>query len=539
MFRIKKIRITAAILFFALITLLFLDFTGTLHCWLGWMAKIQLVPALLAHSVAIVLGIIILTLLFGRVYCSVICPLGIFQDGVSRLSKRRRKGGFRYVRPLRWLRYGALALFVVALVAGAALVVSLLDPYAAYGRMASNFLSPLYYWGNNLLAHFAERMDSYAFYSIDVWLKSGITLGVAVATFFIVGVLAWFNGRIYCNTVCPVGTFLGFISRFSIFKVVFDKEKCTHCKLCERHCKASCIDSKAMHVDYSRCVGCFNCIERCKFDAMRFKTVRPQDRKTVKIVTSYKLQVTGADASRHCEGGSPKQSSEGQGSGLLHCVRNDGNDNSSNAFSRRKVLSIMALLAAGGILKAQHATVDGGLAFIEDKKIPNRNTPIAPPGSLALAHLKQHCTACQLCITACPNNVLRPSDKLSTLMQPEISYERGYCRPECTRCSQVCPAGAIKPITTAEKSAISIGYAVWIKDNCVVNRDNVQCTNCQRHCPTGAIMLVDRNSDGKDSLKIPTIDKERCIGCGACEHLCPARPFSAIYVEGNVQHHTI
>ena len=513
---IRKIRITLATIFFALITLLFLDFTGTLHRWLGWMAKVQLVPALLAHSVAVVLGIIILTLLFGRVYCSVICPLGVFQDGVSRLSKRRRKGGFRYTRPLRWLRYGVLALFVVALVAGAALAVSLLDPYAAYGRMASNFLSPLYSWVNNLLARFAERMDSYAFYSIDVWLKSGITLGVAVATFFIVGVLAWLNGRIYCNTVCPVGTFLGFISRFSIFKVVFDKEKCTHCKLCERHCKASCIDSKTMHVDYSRCVGCFNCIERCKFDAMKLaRANRTRMTQMTQIFTDNNENPSVSVSS-------------------VSSVFYD-----SQTLSRRKVLSIMALLAAGGILKAQHATVDGGLAFIEDKKIPNRKTPIAPPGSLALAHLKQHCTACQLCITACPNNVLRPSDKLSTLMQPEISYERGYCRPECTRCSQVCPAGAIKPITTAEKSAISIGYAVWIRDNCVVNRDNVQCTNCQRHCPTGAIMLVERNPDDNNSLKIPTIDNERCIGCGACEHLCPARPFSAIYVEGNVQHHTI
>jgi Predicted ATPase, RNase L inhibitor (RLI) homolog len=123
-------------------------------------------------------------------------------------------------------------------------------------------------------------------------------------------------------------------------------------------------------------------------------------------------------------------------------------------------------------------------------------------------------------------------------MQPEMSYERGYCRPECTECSRVCPAGAIKPITAADKSAISIGMAVWIKDSCVVNRDGIQCYNCERHCPTGAITLVDRDS-GSDSLKIPVVDKELCIGCGACENLCPARPFSAIYIEGNVRHHSI
>jgi formate hydrogenlyase subunit 6/NADH:ubiquinone oxidoreductase subunit I len=123
-------------------------------------------------------------------------------------------------------------------------------------------------------------------------------------------------------------------------------------------------------------------------------------------------------------------------------------------------------------------------------------------------------------------------------MQPEMSYERGYCRPECVECSSVCPTGAIKSITTADKSAISIGNAVWIKENCVVNSDKVQCHGCESHCPTGAVTLVEDAGSG-NKLKIPVIDKERCIGCGACEYYCPARPLSAIYVEGNVIHHSI
>lgn len=124
------------------------------------------------------------------------------------------------------------------------------------------------------------------------------------------------------------------------------------------------------------------------------------------------------------------------------------------------------------------------------------------------------------------------------LMQPEMSYERGYCRPECTKCSEVCPAGAITPITVAEKSSIRIGHAVWIRKNCVVITDGEQCTNCARHCPTGAIIMVADKEQGKGP-KIPAIDTEKCIGCGACENLCPARPFSAIYVEGNELHSEI
>ena len=124
-------------------------------------------------------------------------------------------------------------------------------------------------------------------------------------------------------------------------------------------------------------------------------------------------------------------------------------------------------------------------------------------------------------------------------MQPEMSYERGYCRPECTRCSDICPTGAIRSVTKAEKSAIQIGHAVWIKKNCVVNRDGVECGNCARHCPVGAIQMIPIDAKNKDSLKIPAVNTERCIGCGACENLCPARPFSAIYVEGHEIHRTV
>ena len=197
------------------------------------------------------------------------------------------------------------------------------------------------------------------------------------------------------------------------------------------------------------------------------------------------------------------------------------------------------MLATTSVLKAQEKKVDGGLAVIEDKKIPKRATAITPPGSLGARNMAQHCTACQLCVSVCPNGVLRPSTDLMKLMQPEMSYERGYCRPECTKCAEVCPAGAIFPITSADKSAIQIGHAVWIKENCVVLTDEVDCGNCARHCPTGAIQMISSDPDVPDAPKIPVVNEERCIGCGACENLCPARPFSAIYVEGHLMHKTI
>lgn len=501
---LRTIRLTAAIVCFTLITLLFLDFTGTLHAWFGWLAKIQLLPALLALNVGVVLFLIALTLIFGRIYCSVICPLGVFQDVVSWISGKRKKNRFRYSPALKWLRYGVLVVFIIAMVAGLNALAILVAPYSAYGRMASTLLLPIWQWGNNLLAYFAERADSYAFYEVDVWMKSLSTLAIAVVTFIVLFVLAWRNGRTYCNTICPVGTFLGFISKFSIFKPMIDTSKCNGCGLCARNCKASCINAKTHEIDYSRCVVCMDCIGKCKKGAIGYVRRTPKA-ETSATETPKPISVTAEQV-----------------------------DNARRAF-----LSASAVFATSAVVKAQEKNVDGGLATIEEKKIPNRENPIFPPGALSARNFTKNCTACQLCISVCPNQVLRPSGNLMTLMQPEMSYERGYCRPECTKCSEVCPAGAIKPIDKADKSATQIGHAIWIKENCVPLTDGVDCGNCARHCPTGAIQMVPSDPDILDSPKTPIVNIERCIGCGACENLCPSRPFSAIYVTGHQMHRVI
>jgi ferredoxin len=210
-----------------------------------------------------------------------------------------------------------------------------------------------------------------------------------------------------------------------------------------------------------------------------------------------------------------------------------------DGVGRRAFVTTGAFMVATAAIKAQEMKVDGGLAEIERAKKPERQTPLVPAGALSLKNFSDHCTACQLCVSVCPNQVLRPSTSLMTLMQPEMSYERGYCRPKCTKCSDVCPAGAIRPITIEEKSSIQIGHAVVCLDNCVVNTDDVNCGNCARHCPAGAISMVRKNPDDPKSLKIPVVNEENCIGCGACENLCPARPFTAIHVEGHEVHKTI
>ena len=212
---------------------------------------------MLALNVGVIIALIVLTFVFGRIYCSVICPLGIMQDIFARLRPRKNKkvGRYSYSPEVRWLRYPVLVLFILAVIAGFGSFVALLAPYSSFGRIVVNLLRPLYEWGNNGLAALAEHYDSYAFYSTDVWLRSLPTFFIAVATVVLLFVLAWVGGRTYCNTICPVGTFLSFISRFSFLKVRFDVEKCRNCSACTKACKAACIDFKNHSVDYSQC-GC-------------------------------------------------------------------------------------------------------------------------------------------------------------------------------------------------------------------------------------------------------------------------------------------
>jgi len=488
---LRKIRTILAAVVFVLVTLLFLDFTGTLHHWLGWLAKIQFLPAVMALNVIVIVALVVLTLVFGRIYCSIICPLGVFQDVLARF--RRKKNKYSYSKEVRWLRYPVLGLFIIALVTGVGAFFQLLAPYSAYGRIATMIFQPVWKFGNNILATIAERADSYAFYSVDTWMRSLPVFIIAAVTLVALIVLAWRGGRTYCNTICPVGTFLSFFARFSWLKIHFDEDECRNCSLCSKNCKAACIDFKTHSVDYSRCVVCGNCIAACKFGALSYKRKEESEKRKENTVDA----------------------------------------------SKRSFLLASALVTTAAIAQKKEKVMDGGLADIEDKVAPERQTPLTPPGSLSFDHFAQHCTGCQLCVSECPNQVLRPSSDLMHLMLPVMSYEHGYCRPECTRCSEVCPAGAIKPIDQDEKTSVQIGHAVFIKKNCVAITDKVECGNCARHCPSGAIEMVMLDENDEESPMVPAINESACIGCGACEYVCPARPFSAIYVEGHEVHKKI
>ena len=504
---LKKLRVALAVVFWVGITLLLLDFTGVLHHYLGWMAKIQFLPAVMALNVGVIVGLVLLTLLFGRVYCSVICPLGIFQDLISRIGRGKKKPAYKYKKEHPWLRYGVWILFVICFVAGVHVIVTLLAPYSAYGRMVQNLLQPIYLRGNNLLALLAERAGSYAFYEKEVWMRSVPTFIVAVVTLCVIVALSFKGGRTYCNEICPVGTTLSFFSRFAMFRPMIDESQCVRCHSCERKCKAQCIEitPERVHIDHSRCVDCFNCIETCPKGGLK-----------------YRFAWGKKDSS-------PSAQNDKKGT-----AQNDKKaDNGRRAFMTGTAVALGAAALKGVEARAQEIAkkTDGGFAHVLPKQAPEREVPITPPGSRSVKDFYRHCTGCQLCVAECPNNVLRPSTDLEHLMQPEMSYEKGFCRPECTRCSELCPAGAIEKITREEKTQYHIGTAQVNPELCLMATGKSACGKCSQACPSGAIKLVAYGEN-----RIPAIAEEVCTGCGACEYLCPVRPISAITVNGKYQH---
>ena len=472
---LRKIRIALAAILFVGITLLL---TGIGQSWWGWTAKLQLLPSTLRMiadatlgNIAVVALILLVTLLAGRIYCSTVCPLGVMQDLVIWLRRMlgrafpRWKGlrkRFRFNRSRDILRGAVAALTIAGIITGLQLAVALIEPYSAYGRMIRSLVG-----GDPAVLPIA-----------------------AGVTFIVIVTCAWMWGRAWCNNFCPVGTVLGCVSKFQIFGVKVDRDKCIQCGACSRSCKASCIQEGTLEIDYSRCVDCFDCIDSCSQRGISFGRIRR----------------SRADAGE-AENGAPDT-------------------------SRRAFLATGALLLGTAVsATAQNMKLDGGLAPVTPKQPLEREPRIVPPGSGSVSHFYDTCTACQLCVTACPNGVLRPSTDLNHLLQPQMGYEDGFCRPECTACSDVCPTGAILPVKREAKTLIRIGTAVVNPGLCLAATGEEHCGSCARHCPTGAITMVDI-----DNIRRPVIAESQCIGCGKCEFLCPVRPVSAISVKGLETH---
>ena len=447
----------------AAILWLFLNPMGTAAPLLSVLAKIQLIPAIAALNLAVVAGIFLSTLLLGRVYCSVICPLGILQDIIAAVTlrlrnKKKQKRPYKFTPANNKLRLAVLVLFTISMATGLlGSIHVLIAPYSSFGRIITTLAIPC-----------------------------GITMLLTTsATIIILTIMVWKGGRMYCNTICPAGTLLGLLSRHAYLRPEIDKNKCIRCKICETHCKSQCIDIKHMTIDHSRCVACGDCTSLCPKDAMHYTHQPHQDK-----------------------GDKPDA-------------------------LRRKFLLTTAAAAITATLPAQRRhrrpskeKKKHELAPLRPRKQVPETQPILPPGAKSERHFEKHCTACLLCVANCPGETLRVTSGL----KPSMTYLQGYCVETCNKCSEICPTEAIAKIDLKEKCHTKIGTAVHNPSLCLPFADEIDCDNCAWHCPHGAITMVPKDASSRWSIKIPSIDPDKCTGCGQCEYLCPARPISAIHI---------
>ncbi|MCQ2074485.1 MAG: 4Fe-4S dicluster domain-containing protein [Bacteroidaceae bacterium] len=501
---LRIVRIVLAIVSVVLMTVLFAS--RYLGGRLAFLAKAQFVPALLSANIAVLLALLLITFLFGRLYCSVICPLGILQDFFNWIAKKiggkKRQVRFSYSRPHNVLRYVILALYALAVIFGVGSFMALLDPYAAFGRIMTHIFVPVSVHLNNLLASVSDLFLIEPYVGIN-----SLALSVAIVTFLLVAILAVRSGRTYCNTICPVGSLLGLVSRHSVFKVRIDDSKCVECGLCGKKCRASCIDTKNRTVDYSRCVDCLDCIDNCGAGAIYF---------------------------------SPKEK-----------VKAMDDDNRPDNESRRKFLSILALTG----IASSKAWAREKIELVDDlvgNKPKEKHVAVSPFGSVSHKRLNGKCTACHLCIDRCPMKVLRPAINeygLEGIMQPVMDYTRSFCDYDCTLCGEICPSGAISPLSWDDKHAVKVGLALFTKEDCAMHNGKLFCEACLRACRASAITLVPDYNEPLNDEEIgqleelpsstkrprahyrvyPKIDPDLCIGCGACQYRCPEK---AITVQG-------
>ena len=446
---------------------------GDTSTWQNAPACVQFVPALLrvVHgcwpALAVLAVLLVLTLLFGRVYCSWVCPLGILQDLVVHLRPSAKLG--RYM-PNHWvvrLVFGTLAFG--ALACGSVAVLAWLDPYTIVARAATAFLDPV-------AEMIAGQPDDLSRYAPWLWM-------LAAASLLLPLVMAFFRGRLYCNTICPVGALLGLLSRFALRTPKLRMDSCAHCGSCTRACKSNCIDIRNGRIDATRCVACYDCLSVCRTGSLSLKAQRP--------ATPHPVRAAAA----------------GQGE--------------NPTISRRAFLGIGAFGAATLTLptRAQEPWETAQEeAEADNPAAPGSNTAAAaiPPGGRNVELFLSRCTGCGLCIANCPTHVLRPAylaHGAGGFMKPYMNLAAHACEDSCNICSNICPEGALVPLPLEEKQRTQIALASFNQANCNVWNNGEPCGKCAQACPTGAMQT--------DTLLIPFISAEKCRGCRRCVKVCP------------------
>ncbi len=501
----RRIRIVVAAIVFILICLAFAGLMPQATALL----KIQAAPSLMKTIAAFSTGalatcivILLVTFLFGRFYCSVVCPLGIAQDIAAFIFRRKGKP----LPPhLAFPRAIALGVVIGLLVIGWTLGFKMLDPYSNFGRPFAAWNQPKPAVVEKADETAAEEDDddnseeqSAAAATTDTaesscpsgCILSSYGIGAILPVIIIIGAAIW-RKRLFCNALCPVGTTLGIVSRIGLFKLSIT-EKCIKCGRCVRACNAGCIDIDHHDIDNARCVRCLNCIAACPMGAIDFgrsvvatKTTEQPSEQSVAETTEQPVEKQTTDLSK-----------------------------------RELLLAIPVGLVGLGVsaVAGKHflkALLDAKTAEATESEEETAAAPqfILPPGAGDVARFATKCTACLLCVHNCPSKIIKPSPTGYGFVRLDLTNSK--CGFDCNRCSQICPTGAIRPVPLAEKQKLRIAQAAINYKNCKVFQDDEPCGKCAEVCPTKAITLRKTGA--------PKMTKNLCIGCGACQAICPQK----------------
>ncbi|MFH2035908.1 MAG: 4Fe-4S binding protein [Candidatus Zixiibacteriota bacterium] len=459
------------------------------------------------------LAILIPTIFLGRFFCGWVCPLGTVNHWISEIgSERRIRKGKGKIESNRYKKYQRIKYYILLIFLASALVgtlqIGLLDPLPFLARSIGTVVLPMLHSAANQSLEWIKSWNI-SFVSVQAqiiydwvaplilpfrqaYFHAILTIGLM---FGIVIVLNRIFTRFWCRGICPLGALLGIFSRFAIFGLEKDEKSCDKCQLCVLHCQGADNPDIGHKWRQAECHLCLNCQASCPHNSLSFKFFPSMEGTKLNPAPTQKIDI-----------------------------------------SRRKVT----------------ASIIGGMALVPllrsgDAFEVNANSKlIRPPGSVAEPGFIDRCIRCGQCMRVCPNNALHPTfleSGLEGVWTPILIAKIGYCEPTCTLCGQVCPTGAIKELTMAQKVGDAehrpnkIGTAFFDRGRCLPWAMATPCIVCEEWCPTSpkAIYFKEEmaiNRKGEEvAVKRPFVDPELCTGCGACEYACPVNSRAAIYVD--------